>query len=70
MYKIAGRTSDPERALRNLLERDRMFTAWLTDEVRRLGLRHVEVGTVTEDELADRVADGFGLRSDRHVDEP
>jgi hypothetical protein len=32
---IAGKTSDPERALRNLLERDRMFTERLGGEARR-----------------------------------
>jgi hypothetical protein len=57
-----ARTSDPERALRNLLERDRMFTDVLREETARLALPAVEVETTTtEDELAGRVADVFGL---------
>jgi hypothetical protein len=38
---LAG-TTDPERALRNLLERDRMFIDILRDETARLGLHAVE----------------------------
>jgi 2-phosphoglycerate kinase len=61
-WTIAGRTSDPERALHNLLERDRMFTDRLRAETRRLGLTAIEVdGTMTEDELIARVRDEFGL---------
>lgn len=57
MWTIAGRTSDPERALRNLLERERMFTERLSDELRELALPLIRVdGTVGEAELADRVA--------------
>lgn len=56
------RTSDPERALRNLLERDRMFTARLREETGRLGLPVIEVdATVTENALVGRVAKAFGL---------
>jgi hypothetical protein len=56
------RTSDPDRALRNLLERDRMFTARLREEAGRLALPVIEVdATVTEDALVRRVADRFGL---------
>jgi hypothetical protein len=59
---IAGRTSDPERALRNLLERDRLFTERLGVEARRLDLRVIEVGgPMTEDDLAGRVAEALGL---------
>jgi hypothetical protein len=59
---IAGRTSDPERALCNLLERDRMFTERLGAEATRLGLRVIEVGgPMTEDDLAGRVAGALGL---------
>ena len=62
-WQIAGRTSDPERALRNLLERDRMFTERLREETGRLGLPAVEVDTATtEDELTDLVGRAFGLR--------
>jgi hypothetical protein len=61
-WKIAGRTSNPEKALRNLLERDRMFTDRLRAETRRLGLTAIEVdGTMTEDELVERVCEALGL---------
>ncbi|MET9765684.1 hypothetical protein ABZ016_42585 [Streptomyces sp. NPDC006372] len=54
------RTSDPERADRNLAARDHMFTTRLREETARLGLPSVEVGiALTEDELVDRVADVF-----------
>ena len=57
-----ARTTDPERALRNLLERDRMFTDILREETARLGLPAVEVdATMTEDYLAERLTEGFGL---------
>jgi hypothetical protein len=59
---IAGKTSDPERALRNLLERDRLFTERLGAEARSLGLRVVEVGgRMTEEDLAGRVTEALGL---------
>jgi hypothetical protein len=62
LLKIAGRTSDPDRALRNLLERDRMFTGRLRDEAGQLGLPGIEVdAAMTEDGLVKRVAEGFGL---------
>jgi hypothetical protein len=61
-WKIAGRTSAPEKALHNLLERDRMFTDRLREQTRRLGLAAIEVdGSMTEDELVDRVAETLGL---------
>jgi 2-phosphoglycerate kinase len=61
-WKIAGQTSDPHRALHNLLERDRMFTERLSDLTRRLGVPVIEVDTtMTEDDLLDRVTDLFGL---------
>lgn len=61
-WSVAGRTSDPPRALHNLLTRDRMFTDRLAGEVRALDLPAIEVdGTVGEDELTARVAAGFGL---------
>jgi hypothetical protein len=60
-WQIAGRTTDPERTLRNLLERDRMFTERLREETRRLGLRTVEVDvTMTEDDVVERVTKAFG----------
>jgi 2-phosphoglycerate kinase len=57
-----AKTNDPERALRNLLERDRMFTDTLREEAARLGLPAIEVdGATTEDDLAGRVTEVFGL---------
>jgi 2-phosphoglycerate kinase len=56
--EIARKTSDPERALRNLLERDRMFTELLCEEAKRLQLRVIDVDTaMTEDDLAQLVTD-------------
>jgi adenylate kinase family enzyme len=61
-WDIARRTSDPERALRNLLERDRMFTGRIHEETKHLELRVIEVHTtMTEDDLAERVTEAFGL---------
>jgi hypothetical protein len=61
-WEIAGKTRDPERALRNLLERDRMFTERLYEETKRLDLRFIEVDTtMTEDALAERVREAFEL---------
>ena len=61
-WGFLARTTDPERALRNLLERDRMFTDILREETARLGLPAIEVETTTtEDDLAGRVTDVFGL---------
>jgi hypothetical protein len=60
---IAGKTSDPERALRNLLERDAMFTERLSAETRRLGLRAIQVSApMTEEDLASRVTEALGLK--------
>jgi 2-phosphoglycerate kinase len=61
-WGFLAKTTDPERALRNLLERDRMFTDILREETARLGLPAIEVdATTTEDELVKRVTDVFGL---------
>ena len=61
-WGFLARTTNPERALCNLLERDRMFTDILRDETARLGLRAIEVDTtMTEDELTRRVTDVFGF---------
>jgi 2-phosphoglycerate kinase len=62
LWEIANKTSDPDRALRNLLERDGLFTERLGAEARDLGLPVIEVdGAVTEAGLVARVADAFGL---------
>ena len=56
------KTTDPERALRNLLERDRMFTEILREETARLEVPAIDVdATMTEDDLATRVTQVFGL---------
>lgn len=63
LWEIARKTSDPPRALGNLLERDRMFTDRLDAEARRLDLPVIEVdAAMTEAALADRVTEAFGLR--------
>jgi 2-phosphoglycerate kinase len=62
LWEIANKTSDPDRALRNLLERDGLFTERLGAEARDLGLPVIEVdGALTEAGLVARVADAFGL---------
>ena len=64
-WGFLAKTSDPERALHNLLERDRMFTDVLREETARLGLTALDVDTTTtEDYLARRVLDVF-LNSSR-----
>lgn len=62
LWQIAGKTSDPDRALSNVLERDRLFTERLREQTRRLGLRALPVDTaMTHEELAGQVAGAFGL---------
>ena len=61
-WSFLARTSDRERALRNLLERDRMFTDIVRDETARLNLPAIEVDTsTTEDDLTRQVTDLFGF---------
>ena len=61
-WEIAGKTSDPARALENLLERDRMFTDHLREEATSLSLPIIAVDTaMAEDGLTDRVAEVLGL---------
>ena len=61
-WSFLAKTSDPDKALHNLLERDRMFTAILRDETSRLNLHAIEVDTTkTVDDLARRVTDVFGF---------
>ncbi|MFI5630038.1 hypothetical protein ACIA8E_11770 [Streptomyces sp. NPDC051664] len=56
------RTSDPDKANRNLAERDRMFTKRLCDETERLELRTIEADTtMTEDDLTEQVTIAFEL---------
>lgn len=62
LWAIAGKTTNPEAALRNLLERDRMFTDRLNRETKRLRLHAIEVdAALTEDDLVDQVTRAFGF---------
>jgi hypothetical protein len=64
LWQIAGRTSDPPRALVNLLERDRLFTERLHEETRLRGLTTVEVDTsTTAEQSLRRVAAALGLEA-------
>ena len=61
-WGFLARTSEPERALSKLLERDRMFTEILREQTAQLGLHAIEVDTtMTEDDLAKQVTDVFGF---------
>ena len=61
-WGFLARTSDPERAVHNLLERDQMFTDLLRQETARLQLPTIEVDSwPDEDELTARVTELFGL---------
>jgi hypothetical protein len=61
-WSFLGKTSDPERALRNLLERDAMFTHRLYEEAMGLELKTIGVDTtMAEDDLARRVTEAFGM---------
>lgn len=56
LWDIPARTSDPERALSNLLERDALFTDRLREDLERLGLIAIEVDIDdSEEDLHDRV---------------
>jgi 2-phosphoglycerate kinase len=61
-WEIARKTRNPEKALRNLLDRDRLFTDRLCEEAKRLDLCVIEVDvTMTEDDLVERVTEVFDL---------
>lgn len=61
-WSIAGKTSNPERALGNLLDRDDMFTERLRRQTGSLGLNTVEIDTgLAEDDLDRRITASFGL---------
>lgn len=64
-WAFLARTTDPEKALRNLLDRDRLFTDLVRREATGLGLPIIEVDTpMTEEELEHRVSQLF-FRADR-----
>ena len=57
-----AKTTYPVRALRNLLDRDRLFTDILREETGRLDLPAIEIDvTLPEEDVARRVANVFGL---------
>ena len=61
-WRIAGRTGDPHRALGNLLERDRLFTDELREQVQRQRLGALEVDvSCTREQLLREVALRLGL---------
>ena len=61
-WGFLAKTSNPEKALGNLLERDRMFTDILRQDTARLELPAIDVDeTITEDVLVRRVLQVFDL---------
>lgn len=61
-WEIPQKTSDPELAQRNLLERDRIFTDRLVEETKALELPVIEIDTaMNEGELVRQVTQAFGL---------
>ncbi|MEZ0226723.1 MAG: hypothetical protein ACAH83_19355 [Alphaproteobacteria bacterium] len=62
--EFLAKTSDPEKARSNLLERGRLFTERCREETKRLNLPAIEVDTtMSEDCLTGRVAEALGLQS-------
>jgi 2-phosphoglycerate kinase len=62
LWNIASRTSDPSKALENLLVRDQLFTDRLYAETKALGLNVIEVDLgLTEDDLVAQVTTLFAL---------
>lgn len=58
------RTTDPARALANLLERDRLFTEELISETQLAGVRAIRLdGTRTIDQMVEELAQRFGLHA-------
>jgi hypothetical protein len=63
LWSIAGRTSDPETALANLLARDALFTEEVERQAAALQLSMIEVdGSMTVDELLERTVVCLGLK--------
>jgi hypothetical protein len=61
-WAFTEQTSDPRRALHNLLERDRMFTDRLAADASRLGLPTIGVDLPTDlDHIVERVNALFRL---------
>ena len=63
LWSIAGRTSDPQTALANLLARDALYTEEVKRQAEALQLTIIEVtGSASVDELATRAAQCLGIR--------
>ncbi len=61
-WDFPRKTTDPQRARHNLLERDRMFTDHLFEETKCLELPIIEIDiAMSEDEVTRRVTQVFGL---------
>jgi hypothetical protein len=61
-WSIAGRTSDPVRALENLLARDALFTDGLRREAAEWGGRTLDVdGTLTIEQTVEQVGRSLGF---------
>lgn len=62
LWTIPRKTSDPERALHNLLARDELFTERLQNDAENARLPFLTLdSSVTEDDLAERVEKHFNL---------
>jgi len=62
IWDIPKKTSQPEKALRNLLTRDAMFTEQLKNQADAEGVAMIVVdGSRSEDELLDAVGSHFVL---------
>jgi hypothetical protein len=62
LWDIAGRTSDPTRALANLLARDELFAQQIAAEAAAMQLSTIVVNSeLFVDQVADQVADQFQL---------
>jgi hypothetical protein len=62
LWSIAGRTSDPERALSNLLARDAIFTEEICKEAAVWHLNTIEIdGRLGVEEVVERVEECLGL---------
>jgi 2-phosphoglycerate kinase len=63
-WAFLAKTSNPEKALHNLLERDKMFTDHLREEMNHLGLTGIEIDTtMTEEQLVDQVAQSISFNN-------
>ena len=61
-WGFLAKTSNPDRALHNLFERDRMFTDILREETASLMLPAIDVtAMMSEDDLFTRVSDALGF---------